>query len=414
MRLLRLEIKRICKTRATWLLLCAALLLSVFMAYLPATFEHGTTVDEKGEKVELSGFDAVRYFQSYNETTYGEVTPEKIEEAMALYQKTVQKWDVSYMWSLPEEAYEDLANIQPLYPFIMKVSEVFAKDGLGTPLADVDVQETKQYYDRLESRLISIMDMEQKNYPSAKEDALRRFSKVKKPYVYYYGASQNSMDYEALLIFVIMILCVVIAAPVFSADYQTGADDILRCTKHGRLELAAAKTASAFLITSAAFILCLTVWILTTNSLFGWEGSKTSMQLIFSVTALPAYTIGKLQWVNMWGSLLFFLAGISFTLLLSSKIKNSMMALAAGLLAAFLPTISYVSIPAEYAGWVQALLPGGGIGLSNCFLYSLTDFEYLHIGDASIWYVDMRIAAALIEIPLFTGLTFYFYCRRKA
>ncbi len=34
-----------------------------------------------------------------------------------------------------------------------------------------------------------------------------------------------------------LLFCVVIAVLVFSADYQSGADDILRCTRHGRSRL---------------------------------------------------------------------------------------------------------------------------------------------------------------------------------
>lgn len=48
-----------------------------------------------------------------------------------------------------------------------------------------------------------------------------------------------------MYIFLLAILCAVIVAPVFSTEYQTGADDIIRCTKNGRMRLATVKIASA-------------------------------------------------------------------------------------------------------------------------------------------------------------------------
>ena len=83
---------------------------------------------------------------------------------------------------------------------------------------------------------------------SAQKKATAMYDEVEKPFQYYSGISSNSMDYQILLIYIITILCVVIAAPVFTSDYQTGADDILRCTKHGRRRMAVCKILSALLI----------------------------------------------------------------------------------------------------------------------------------------------------------------------
>ena len=64
------------------------------------------------------------------------------------------------------------------------------------------------------------------------------YDQVKKPYEIYPGYNTDAMDYQMLLAYVLVLLCTVIAAPVFTSDYQTGADDILRCTKYGTVKLA--------------------------------------------------------------------------------------------------------------------------------------------------------------------------------
>ena len=127
--------------------------------------------------------------------------------------------------------------------------------------------------------------------------------------------SSDSMDYQTIYIFLLAILCAVIVAPIFSTEYQTGADDIIRCTKNGRKKLAVVKIVSACLITGILYLVCGVVWIVVTNSLFGWEGTKTSMQVIFSATSLLPYNIGQLQWANMLGGCLLFLSTICFILI---------------------------------------------------------------------------------------------------
>ena len=48
MNLYRLELKRVCKTRMTAILLAIALVLAVVMAYLPVTFIGWTELDASG------------------------------------------------------------------------------------------------------------------------------------------------------------------------------------------------------------------------------------------------------------------------------------------------------------------------------------------------------------------------------
>lgn len=59
MRLFRLELKRVIKTRTTWILLAAALLISVLMAWLPVTFETRNVVEDGGGK--RSSQDLMRF-----------------------------------------------------------------------------------------------------------------------------------------------------------------------------------------------------------------------------------------------------------------------------------------------------------------------------------------------------------------
>ena len=80
--------------------------------------------------------------------------------------------------------------------------------------------------------------------------------------------------------FLVLLFCVVIAAPVFSAGYQSGADDILRCTRYGRVNLGIAKLLAALFISGLSFIIFAAVFILVADRLFGWECTRTSIQML--------------------------------------------------------------------------------------------------------------------------------------
>lgn len=413
MRLLSLEIKRILKTKITWILLICSFFFAVLMAYLPVTFEGAIITEADGREREIRGLEAVRYFQ-LKDSMFGEVTEEKLRQAVKEYQEIYEAYDSQYGNEVPAQVfYEKLVEYRP---FIRGIKEVFAdpETGIAAGVRDLRIDRIEDYYEMLPERLYSIMNMEQKDYPSAREAAFHKFEKVNRPYMYYYGASGNSMDYETLFIFLMTFFGVIITATVFSSDYQTKAEDIIRCTKHGCLGIAGAKIGAAFLITGIAYLICGIEWILMTNMLFGWQGTKTSMQIIFSVTSLLPFTIGQLQWVNLLGGFVLFLAAISFTLLLSARARDNVTALALGLVCVLLPIIVYMTAPGAFGDWLCCILPSGGIGLSNSLLYSMYDFTFLHIGKASFWNVDVLLLLGVIKVPVFALWAVRSYCKRYA
>lgn len=411
MRLLALEIKRVLKTKRTWILIVASVLLAVFMAYIPITFVTVQKTDESGNYVEITGKDAINYYKS--NMVQGVVKSEILRDAVRRYQEVYKTYDSVYGDNIPSEVYYE--KLSAYQPYIRGIKEALAdrNNGMSPVIADISIDKVGEYYDLLESRLASVIDMEQTGHPAAKEVALSKFAKVQRPYEYYYGAPSDSMEYETIFIFLITILCAVIVAPIFSTEYQTGADDIIRCTKNGKRKLAIIKVASACLIAGMLYLLCGITWIVVTNSLFGWEGTKTSIQLSFSVTTLLPYNVGQLQWANLLGGFLLFLSSICFTLLLSSLAKSNVSALALALLFVLLPFLVYTVMPGQLGDWLQALLPGAGIGLGNSLLYAMTNFDFLHLGSASFWNTDVMLMLALVKIPLFIMFTIVVYDRKR-
>lgn len=413
MRLLRLEIKRIMKTRTTMVLLAMAFVLSFVMAWLPTTFSYNIHKDAEGNTVKLKGQESIAYEKELQADTAGVVTPEKVRLAVERYQACLAKYGVENSYDLPEGVYEE--EIYPFAPLAHGIREVFADPdtGVAPAIAEIDPEQVDRYYELCEERIVSLMKMEQKNHPAAQESAAAMYGEVEKPYLFFPGYSTDAMDYQILLGFLVLLFCTVIAAPVFTSDYQTGADDILRCTKYGKAKFAATKIASAFLICGISFSVCAVIYILVSDCLWGWECTRTSIQMLYSIVNLPNMDIGQLQCTLAVSGLLCLLASVSFTLFLSSKFTGTVTSLSTALLFCVLPVILYMALPEEIGSYIYPILPAGGNSLQTSMLYALVEFDYWNIGNIAIWIPHVMLGAYVIEIPLFAGLTVRAYSGHK-
>lgn len=411
MRLFGLEVKRILKSRRTLILLSIAMLLSALMAYLPISFEGVNRPNEDGTVTELDGLAAIEYKRDLYAITQGEVTPEKVKEALITYQNCVKEYG-----SIDGEEFPLKVNIEkilPIRPLLKGVGEAFADPltGIAADWMDIDPDAIDQsYYDKCAEHLNDVMRNEQRDYPTAQQKASEKYAQVDTPFYLYAGMSKDAFDYIEFYILFLAILCVAIVAPIFANEYQTGADSILRATKHGRIRLAVTKILASCTILVAVFILGMTVHLLILNMAFGTERLKTSLQMLFSIINLSNFNLGQLQIILVLAGLLSILATISCTLFLSAKCKDSLTVLLISIVMLLMPLFAYAALGAN---WISSILPSAGIGMQNNFLYQLINFNYLHIGQMSFWTPHIILVSAAIEIPVFLFLAVRSYCKHQ-
>ncbi len=408
---MKLELKRVLKTRLNIGLILFALFLSLVMAYLPATFPRGSYLDEEGNIVKVKGMEYIAYEKEVQAGISGEVTTEKVRNALEKYQESLTKYGVKESYDLPDGVYG--TEILPHDQLLPGLRKIFAnpKVMIAPSLMEIQLEDTWDYYEAAKNSNEVIVNYEQSKHPAAAEAGIKLYNKVEKPFYYYPGYNSDALDYQMFLAFLILCLCVIIAVPVFASDYQTGADDILRCTKHGRVRLAAVKILSSFLICTSIFVICELIYILVSNSLFGWETTKTSMQMIFSVFCLPNMNIMELQVFNGIAYLLSMLATISFILLISSRCKNMVISLGLSFVVCMLPVIVYAVFPSGIRDMVNCLIPSSGVGYQASMLYVMMDFAFLSIGNLALWVPYVMLGAYLVEIPLFTAGAIYSYIK---
>lgn len=410
MRIFLLEVKRILKSRRTMILLAVALVMSVLMAYLPIAFESIYRPEENGAFVELDGMDAIKYKRTLYPTMYGEVTPEKLKVALETYQGYVREYGPIESEDFPLDI--NVEKIVPIEPLLKVLKEAYADPltGIAADLMVIDPEDVEMFYEKCADHLDDIMNLEQKAYPSAGQQAADKYSQVTTPFQVYSGYSTNAFDYIEFYILVLGILCVAIAAPAFSNEYQTGSDSILRCTKHGRTRLAVTKILASCAIFIVTFIIGLVLHLLISDLAFGTITLKTSFQMLFSVISLPNWSLLQIQIILAVAGLLSVLASVSCTLFLSAKCKDSLSAMLISLVIVLLPFFTYTALGAN---WFSCILPSAGIGMKNNFLYQLIDFNYLHIGQMSFWTPYIILLFTVVEIPVFLILAVHSYCKHQ-
>ncbi|MBD5524174.1 MAG: ABC transporter permease subunit [Lachnospiraceae bacterium] len=411
-RLYKEELKRVLHTRSTLLFLAAAVALSVFMAYVPVTYV-GFTYEENGQEITIKGREALAIRKELRNPNSGEVTPEKMVKGLQAYQKNLEIYGDFY-GDFPLNVHN--SEILPWSPQVSRLREVMAdsESGLALDYMEITEEDALNFYERCRTHLIDLMKLEQRKNPQAQQIAAKMYDKVTMPFYYYPGYDTNMFEYEGIYLFILMFLCVMVAAPSFSCEYQTGADDILRSTKHGRRNLAFVKILSALTISIVTFVLCMAIFMVISNSLFGWECRQTSMQILFSASTLLGLNMGQLQNLVMLAGFIALLSCVSFVLFVSSACKNT--TIATGLTIAFVlfPSVFYMMIGNTLSAYLRVLFPSGALGGSNSFGYAVTYyFEFLKFGPLTVWTPWLLMIVPAIEIPLFLWLTVRTYCRRS-
>ena len=410
-RLYKEEVKRILRTKSTLIFLAAAVALSVFMAYVPVTFEQ-YTYEENGQKITINGKEALAVKKKLRSASAGEVTPDKIVEGLSAYQKNLAVYGDFY-GDFPINVYN--SEIYPWSVLITRLREVMADSasGLTPDYMEITEDNARNFYDLCRVHLTDLMNMEQKDNPDARQIAEKMYAKVNTPFYYYPGYGSNMAEYEGFYLFILMFLCVMITVPLFCCEYQTGADDILRSTRHGRRQLAAIKILCALTISLVTFALCMTIFMLISNTLFGWECRRTSMQILFSAISLLGLNLGQMQNLVLFAGLIALISCVSFVLYVSAVCRNTTIATGTAIAFCLFPSVFYMTIGTNLSSYLRILLPSGGLGGSNAFLYALFDFEFLKIGPISVWTPWLLLIIPAAEIPIFLWLTMRTYCRRS-
>lgn len=414
MRLIQLELKHLVKTRAAWLLAILALLLTILLAFADISYARYYDLDDSGEERTVTGLEAIKKRREQLAPLEGTFTPEMIKSAFETYHALFTEY--GNIDDIPLDLYYE--QIYPIERLLYQVREVYVDENTGIPLElhEIPPEDAARYYEQRIARLEEYLAYSYDDAPAAVKNALNINERVQTPFAFHYGIGYSSADeYLTFAIFLAVLICIFIAAPIFSSDYVSGADDIFRCTRYGRTRLGIVKVLAALMVCTGLFVACIGVYLIISCTAYGWGSLAATLQLFKSSISIAPITMGGLLIILAVSGLLSGLAVISFTLFLSSKIKSTLAVLGITLSVTLLPTIiSIMGNGSNMANWIKILLPSGGIGLTNSILFEIVDLKFMEIGPLAIWSPYLMIAVTVVEIPIFLLLAVRAYGKHQS
>lgn len=406
MRLYYLEMKRLIRTKSVWILMIAMVVLAAVMAYVPVTFIRAYKTDA-GNVQAVTGVQAVKISKETRKDMEGEVTEEKIRQAIRVLNEMYQEYGSSFMEEVPADVYAE--KIYPIMPVLNIIEQVLAPDGknlYNMEAFDVKEEDAATIYEKYREEIQGLSQN-----PELVKEMQKISGSVKTPFTYESGMTLETVDYYTIYLFLVMLAFIVIASPVYAAEYQTGADDVIRCTKNGRVRIAVTKILVTFTLAVATFVASSLTFVAVLYILYGGSGFGTSIQMGY-VFYLPALTIGSMLKLQIAGGVLFTLATVSFVLFLSSKCKNVQTALISAFGIVILPMILNMAGNNNVLNIMRCILPTGGFGLINGLQSELMARNFALVAGHYIWLPYILLVAAAVTVPVFVGLTIVSYCRR--
>ena len=408
----KLEMKRLLKTRSTWILMAAALLVTLILCCINIFGAYYYSYDGKS----YHALDATEMHEIVTESAEGEWTPERIRDVFAQIDETSIDFGVAVEGETNDNyeivtgndgsAAASIAGYTST--FLRSIPQVFDVQYTSEITPDM----AAQYYTQRKAYIAEVMTL---NYgPAAAEAALKLDENTSEPFYYEFGFGTGS-DIASTLpvsLFAIAVVCSIICAPVFASDYSTGADDIQRCTRYGCKRLGKSKLLAAMTLSTALYIVCAAVFVALTLAVYGDD--KTSAQLALDALVLIDIDMNGVLVLTLIAGFLSVLAMTAFTLWLSARMRSSVAVLAIALAVAMTPTFLVILLrEAALGDWLRLLLPSGGLGLGTGMFVDIQIGEFLTIGSLAIWTPFVMLAAPVIETPVFALLAKRAYVRHE-
>ncbi|MEO3946458.1 hypothetical protein [Gorillibacterium sp. CAU 1737] len=402
--LTRFELRKLIRRKTALIGLLGLLLVGFLSILVPAFMEE--SYDSNGE---VKGFAAISLDKHYAQAHSGELTPALLKEVITRYQEI--RNNPAYIGVFDGDAgKKSLTNegFYATYPddFVMDFIRSGYSPATGYDYYIIDQlapSDAEHFYERRDARVESYLTMDYTygNY-SEKDKAFfkamnaRISTPMKLEYTNGWNAIlQGSGSYFLVAAFVLSVC----AAPVFSSEYQTGADSIVLSTRHGRGKVIHAKLRASLLFSSGMFLLGWFASLGLALAIYGPSGWDSPLQtldtrLLFS--PFPVSVLGAFLLATLIG-LLACLLVVSFTLLLSSRLRSPFPVIVWSILLLISPLFVSYSKQSRLFNHILDLMPGKQTEVFETF----RNYEVYHLFGWNLYQpYAMGVASLLVAILL--------------
>ena len=408
-RLILFELKKMLSRRVA---LAANVGVIVFLvAIMALNVTQNRTVSFAGE--EFNGVEALAHNRSEDEKHAGVVTAERAAEDIAAYQEmvfsridrdAVGEMTGAAVYSLiaqsfsPEEV-DDIYN--PYWNWLLRPWRVAGEEPAQTA-ARVTPEMAANWYGAADDLTQVVLDDAQGGmweYSEAEREYwTAKQASVPEPIEYgYSGGWDNIVNCASFLVFAILAVCVTLA-PMFSFEYQSGADAVVLATRRGRSSLVVAKVVAGLAYATALFAFCAAVIMGVSLAFYGADGFGLSIQSMALTSPYPL-TAGQAALISVG---LMYAACIGFaclTLALSSRTRSTLAVFLADVILVLLTGL----VPSAGVGILERVLALFPINFSN-FNMLFSAFESYPVGPVVFDLIGMilvvYVVLAIVATPV--------------
>lgn len=408
-KIIKHELKRQLNTKGTKIIILIALLLTAFLAYLPARMESLDIVQPDGSIKTLKNVQAIKQLHELEKEIQGEVTSEKMLQVFERYKKVYEKYNGELSMSIYRTELRQFGDIRNTLYYAFP--DLFGSTSMPYELYNLTSEDILSFYERRSANQQDYFVKDAMLSGSALESAQNMESQVHKPF--YYVSSHGwdmALEYVGMAAKLIGFLVCIIAAQIFSNSYKSGEDEILRCTKFGRKKFAGAKILSTLILTACLYITCILITFVIQSITLGTEGLKTSIQFIDPLSPAP-FTYGDIWLQCVVYGLISILAMASLVLFISSISKASVfvMALSAPLILLPLLMRFIFKTSQPLLVLISEILPTSGMNIYYSLIGGTGSLTFY----GSIWSPYVTGIAALIAILVFALLGVRSYSKHE-
>lgn len=324
--LIKFEFKKLAKKRTNVITLLVSVIFTIIIFSLSTMrYEY---YDAKGDC--RKGLKAIALKKEDIKKISIKITEEQvakdIKEYQSLYSKpeNTKKTEGGEVY-LKNDVY--CRYVHPKFEYFSMISRNYYRpnENLGVSnLLRINLKDGAKFYEARNNKISTLLNMnhEGRNYSKQEKTFwLNKNSKIQQPYTYgYYEGWYAIISIFGSFIFVLLAICITVA-PVFAGEYQCGADAVILASKYGKTKVITAKIISAFTFATMVFLLNVIFAVAIPLLSFGIEGWNLPMQ-IFKPIIPYSVTFASSTFICIGTSYIVMLGIVSFTLLLSAKLKT--------------------------------------------------------------------------------------------
>lgn len=386
--LIHYEKKKLLRRKSTIITCLMMVLFICFLDSVAVSNQYWYAEDGSG----LSGTAAIQIEKDATRKLAGPLTEQRLAEILAHY----------------HAVNDDPANLDPTGSYLR--NDVYIREELPyrnvmllmwrvySPLGKLDTEILDQitdagsFYSTRTDKVHEIIAMYNLTQAES-ETVLKLNEKVSDAFTFDYTEGWKAIliqNRPLLFLLIALSVCIVIS-PVFTLEYQTGADAVVLSAKRGRSETVRAKIAAGFLAASGIYALGVLTAFLFVFAFFGVSGWNCDYQII-SETSFYALKIWQVALFGVLINYIVILAVSAFTMLLSAVCKTSFAAVVISILCTVAPLFIPDTDSLGLMNKIISLLPEKAMDTQEVF----SSYTMFSLGDIVITLPWMILISAIV------------------